>query len=504
MRILSLHIEKYKNLENIDIEFDKSYLTTVLLGWNGTGKSNLLEVLIAIFRDLDFGEVSSFQYKIKYICRGNIVSITSGNDRNLYKICVNDEDVSFAKFTHQDSYGFRPDHVFGYYSGFSGRMSAYFEKHEKRFSQELLNGYHKPLRKLFLARPWHSQFVLLAFMLEDGSMPHSLSKYLNIESIGSVLFTIRKPGWNSKEGASEFWNARGVVSEFLNELHQTSFAPMPCKKNKKLKDAYDRYYFYYPTAEYLYTLINRFETKKDFFKTLESASLNDLLESVIVRAKIKGRKECISFAELSEGEQQLLSVLGLIKFTKEDESLFLLDEPDTHLNPAWTRMYNKLLCDTVDDDNVHIIMATHDPMVVSGLEQGQVRIFEGEGKIGEIRISEPLASPRGMGANGVLTSDMFGLETTLDEETVKLIDKHARLSAKREKSKQENEEMDKTRKDLNKYGFLAITSDALYNRFRKIYNERIKTQEESATKTDKERQMRIAQEIVEELRNEIC
>ena len=30
-------------------------------------------------------------------------------------------------------------------------------------------------------------------------------------------------------------------------------------------------------------------------------------------------------------------VLGLLRFTKEDEALFLLDEPDTHLNPALER-----------------------------------------------------------------------------------------------------------------------------------------------------------------------
>jgi len=39
----------------------------------------------------------------------------------------------------------------------------------------------------------------------------------------------------------------------------------------------------------------------------------------------------------SEGEQQLLLVLGLLKFTAEEEALFLLDEPDTHLNPCLER-----------------------------------------------------------------------------------------------------------------------------------------------------------------------
>jgi ABC-type cobalamin/Fe3+-siderophores transport system ATPase subunit len=47
----------------------------------------------------------------------------------------------------------------------------------------------------------------------------------------------------------------------------------------------------------------------------------------------------VTYRDLSEGEQQLLLVLGLLKFTARDEALLLLDEPDTHLNPAWSTQY---------------------------------------------------------------------------------------------------------------------------------------------------------------------
>jgi hypothetical protein len=43
------------------------------------------------------------------------------------------------------------------------------------------------------------------------------------------------------------------------------------------------------------------------------------------------------------GEQQLLTVLGLLLFTRNDESLYLLDEYDTQLNPVWTYDYLRLL-----------------------------------------------------------------------------------------------------------------------------------------------------------------
>ena len=69
-------------------------------------------------------------------------------------------------------------------------------------------------------------------------------------------------------------------------------------------------------------------------------------------------------------------VLGLLRFTREDESLFLLDEPDTHLNPAWSVQYLEFL-KTIGGlgENGHVIMATHDPLVICGLTREQVRIM---------------------------------------------------------------------------------------------------------------------------------
>jgi ABC-type cobalamin/Fe3+-siderophores transport system ATPase subunit len=73
----------------------------------------------------------------------------------------------------------------------------------------------------------------------------------------------------------------------------------------------------------------------------------------------------VTYRDLSEGEQQLLLVLGLLKFTAEDEALFLLDEPDTHLNPAWSTQYLEFLDRFIQlkkrGETCHIIMTSHDP-----------------------------------------------------------------------------------------------------------------------------------------------
>src|ERR1700761_1425470 len=52
MRIRRLKISKYKNVNDINLEF-KSDRITLMVGQNGLGKSNLLEAIALIFRDLD-------------------------------------------------------------------------------------------------------------------------------------------------------------------------------------------------------------------------------------------------------------------------------------------------------------------------------------------------------------------------------------------------------------------------------------------------------------------
>jgi energy-coupling factor transporter ATP-binding protein EcfA2 len=43
---------QFKNLKNVTIDFDQGHWVTVVIGWNGSGKSNVLEALAIIFRDL--------------------------------------------------------------------------------------------------------------------------------------------------------------------------------------------------------------------------------------------------------------------------------------------------------------------------------------------------------------------------------------------------------------------------------------------------------------------
>jgi recombinational DNA repair ATPase RecF len=52
MRLTSVYISQYKNLKNFTLNFDGNSFIDVFVGKNGSGKSNLFEALIEIFRHL--------------------------------------------------------------------------------------------------------------------------------------------------------------------------------------------------------------------------------------------------------------------------------------------------------------------------------------------------------------------------------------------------------------------------------------------------------------------
>jgi predicted ATPase len=137
-------------------------------------------------------------------------------------------------------------------------------------------------------------------------------------------------------------------------------------------------YLFLASAEALADVYKSYGNQYAFFTALESMHLSKVLGEVRTRVKmsIGAGGGNVTYRDLSEGEQQLLLVLGLLKFTARDEALFLLDEPDTHLNPAWSTQYLAFLDRFIRGrDSCHIIMSSHDPLVFAGLDRPQVRFF---------------------------------------------------------------------------------------------------------------------------------
>ncbi|MFP3757763.1 hypothetical protein SB751_28170, partial [Cupriavidus sp. SIMBA_020] len=90
MQLKHLAIPHFRNLRELVIDFathlspipgadadvtTKSIRSHSLIGQNGIGKSNLIEALITLFRDIDLDRDAALDYTLEYDIRGNSVRI---------------------------------------------------------------------------------------------------------------------------------------------------------------------------------------------------------------------------------------------------------------------------------------------------------------------------------------------------------------------------------------------------------------------------------------------
>ena len=62
-------------------------------------------------------------------------------------------------------------------------------------------------------------------------------------------------------------------------------------------------------------------------------------------------------------------------------------------------------------------MTTHNPLAIAELVKEQVQILYREPGARSVHAENPAADPKGMGFSGIITSDMFGLGSSLDKAT---------------------------------------------------------------------------------------
>ncbi len=90
-----------------------------------------------------------------------------------------------------------------------------------------------------------------------------------------------------------------------------------------------------------------------------------------------GQTSDVDYVSLSDGEHQQAQLFGIVAMFREPNTLFLLDEPESHFNPQWraklvTRIMNLPVQGLGEQE---FILTTHAPFVPSDMHRDQVRIF---------------------------------------------------------------------------------------------------------------------------------
>lgn len=490
MRVDLLKIREFKNLKNVDIDFDEGELSTVLIGENGTGKSNVIEAIVTIFRDLDLGDTTNFAYSISYNCHGHRVEIDNNYLGTGLSISEDGKKLTERGFNSKKD-ELLPANIFGYYSGSSRRLEVLFDKHQIRYYKKVIEPGSSPhelqnidLRRLFYCRPAYGQLALLSyFAFEANSAKSFLKKHMDITGFDSALLVLRKPRWASakptkhrlEHGDPRFWYSAGLVRALLEKLWEHSLAPIASQTREQ--DDYrtkptteEQVYIFVENARVLRNIAKSFGDEKTFFALLETLDISDLIREVriwVTKADVDGE---IPFHEISDGEKQLLSVLGLMRFMGRNESLFLLDEPDTHLNPAWKWDYLQLVKDVArESSESHIIMTSHDPLTMGSLKASQVQVMSVSDD-GTLTVAPPDVDPRGLGVTSILTQ-IFGLPTTLDPPTQERLDERNALIRIDQRTRAQEIRLIELSEQLKRLGFMLEDREPEYELFLRALQE---------------------------------
>lgn len=136
----------------------------------------------------------------------------------------------------------------------------------------------------------------------------------------------------------------------------------------------------------------------DILQKLNIHLVNNLL--------LKKNNRKIFLNQLSSGEFALFSRLMEIEASIEENSIVLIDEPETHLNPKWIFEYMNLLKKMFNDKNSSFIIASQSPFIVGVSKKENVYSLNVDKEKGNIKNVEKTT----LGANyDEILKDIFGI-----------------------------------------------------------------------------------------------
>lgn len=361
MKVKYLKIDGYKNLNNMEIVFNEDSCVCALIGNNGSGKSNILEVITRIFGSVYAGtaEEEKFNYELEYEINEETVQLK-----------LWDGQFSFLKEGKKVSKTRRmqalPKGLYLYYCGETKRL-------EKLSNWYVDEKFEKAVKKEGVYVTKYISYItlddcasaLLANAAYKSNTYEDVCEQLGIEGIGGpVTFCLKNPYWSKRSVITEesFWNAKGSTKDLLDKLknygefviEDNDHAKITISHISDIKDIWEC------------------ESECDLFIKCKMLSQQGVLEEIQL-CTIKDDKE-INLNELSEGEKQLAELLCILDATKDYKALFLLDEFDSYLHPNWQRKFAELIADI--DIRGQMLFTTHSPLTLGKMKRDNVIILK--------------------------------------------------------------------------------------------------------------------------------
>ena len=429
MQLKKLYIKEYKILKDFtfDFPYDFQKYISVLIGVNGSGKSTVLEAIAEIFSFVVLDQKAKFVFSLEYSVRHEEILLDSStwrDSKTTYFVVkieakLKDEKTKLTVYlpdgtilnslseingnkplsqlkSHLPSnlYKVLPDNIVIYYSGLSDIMKQICEPHNNKLSENYRKGITNITQLFFYYEPKLFKLLLIGLLsYEYGDVPQFLKEKANIASFQSIIIRLNRPKWAIGKKAKDFWGATGEVRAFLEYLDSISADLMSLTNPDKAKgkgnlvievmqDEWMIISIISPAK--LFEIREHFVEERRLFNLLKTLYFDGFLHDVeynLYKEK-DGRPE--SFSILSEGEQQALTIKGLTELVSEENSLFLLDEPDTYLHPEWQRDFINGIdnfCNENIEKETSFMISTHSPNLVSGISKSQLLALKNGKKV---------------------------------------------------------------------------------------------------------------------------
>ena len=351
MRIKEIKIAN-KTFKNLDISLENNTSGVMaFIGNNGSGKSNLLEAISAIFKHLyDKKEKDiPFNFSLVYTTfNGRTVEITKNELLVTTKI---------DNRGNSDFYSCLPKQIVAIYSGEEDRLwREYYKPIYDDFISKINKGSQEEFPKMLYLNKFYWHISLLCLLLNRFNNPEDkfCEEILGINSVHSVKFEFNKNIYQN------YPNNR--VLQFIRAIDSI--------------DSKDKY-----TLEELQKTIQNYGIDiSKVFKYLYIAFTpkdKKILENITIEYN-----DNLNIEDFSEGEKKMILVKAALEFAAQEDSLFILDEPDAHIH-----LSNKIQIRNVLEEyqqNRQIIITTHSPTLTKAIPKEGIYCLE-KGKVKEFK-----------------------------------------------------------------------------------------------------------------------
>jgi predicted ATPase len=381
MRLKSVYIGQYKNLKDFTLDFDGNSFIDVFVGKNATGKSNLFEALIEIFRHL-------YEYdKDKAACDFNYCLIYEINGKETKIVWENGALGINGKKRKTVSKTPLPDNVLIYYSGHNDTVAGLVEKYESSFRKRIKKADFNESRRFIGIGPEYKELLLAVLLMQPDTCKgrQFICQKLGIETVApEVRLVLKKPAYAAdsrfdieyNDETDRYWKPEGITKTFLDRLHgcirTAGDGPV---RSEGYFGSDDHYIIYYDIEKIRQEFIG--VSAQELFRQFDNLKTLGMLAEISIPLQLTGAAGA-DIAHFSDGQFQSVYIYSVVELFKDRNCLTLLDEPDSFLHPEWQFDFLKQVFEITDTaaNHNHLLMSSHSAVTLIPHDKKKIKFFD--------------------------------------------------------------------------------------------------------------------------------